>query len=433
MNLRTLLALFSLTLSVAPSCGSPIDLSEIAIIRETYVESSLHVRQTLDRRGVVKDWNSDNLFHDDAKEGIQNDLAKQLDDLTWDNAAYPRYWAKTVNDASNALMAHDAKYRRQQRDTVVSSLKALTEAFQRVEERPEWAWLGPYEVWSQTDQFLKTYFPENGGKGRDLKQEDEDAIQNAIYTLRKAVDEMRTSAIAAVVFASLASQVAATIYVTEPVASTVCDPSKAPCNVKWSDDGNQPPLASIGNCKIELCTGGQIQQTCLQILSAGIDVSQNAQIAYNANPQIGPAGTFYFIKFTSLTAKDPTNPAFPFTAYSAKFNVVGTGTFNSTVQAQISGAAAAPSASVAAPAAGAASTSAGGAAPTGTAAAGSGAAANKPTSTSAHASGASSTAKSTASSAALPMAMPGVASAVAGVTVAVGVASIYLGMLVLGL
>jgi len=163
---------------------------------------------------------------------------------------------------------------------------------------------------------------------------------------------MRASAF---VFAavSLISHVSATIYVTSPVASTVC-PAGSPCPVQWNDDGNQPALATIGACEIDLCTGGVTQQTCLQNISPSLDVSQNSQVTYTVNPTIGandvPGNpTVWFIKFTSLAYKDPTNPTFPYVSFSAKFALSGmTGTFNSTILGQLSSLSTAPAASVAA-------------------------------------------------------------------------------------
>jgi len=138
--------------------------------------------------------------------------------------------------------------------------------------------------------------------------------------------------------AAVFSQVSATIYVTQPVASTVCA-AGAPCTLAWNDDGNAPSLATIGACSIDLCTGGVQQQTCLENLSPSTDVSQTAQLSYTVNPSIGESGNMWFIKFTSLAYKDPTNPQFPFTAFSAKVTLTGmTGTFNATVESEIQGA-----------------------------------------------------------------------------------------------
>ncbi|KAG9024189.1 hypothetical protein FRB95_011961 [Tulasnella sp. JGI-2019a] len=149
---------------------------------------------------------------------------------------------------------------------------------------------------------------------------------------------MRTST-ALLFAASLIGQAAATIYVTQPVASTTC-PAGQPCTVAWNDDGTTPALGTIGACSIDLCTGGVQTQTCLQNIAPSMDVSQNAQVQFNPDASIGENGAMWFIKFTSINYKDPATPQFAFTSFSAKFTLTGmTGTFNSTVQAEISGAA----------------------------------------------------------------------------------------------
>jgi len=149
---------------------------------------------------------------------------------------------------------------------------------------------------------------------------------------------MRASSAIVVVAAALFSQVSATIYVTQPISSTTCAASQA-CTVAWNDDGNAPALATIGACSIDLCTGGVQQQTCLQNISPSTDVSQTAQLQFFPNPSVGESGDMWFIKFTSLAYKDPTNPQFPFTAFSAKLTLTGmTGTFNATIESEIAGA-----------------------------------------------------------------------------------------------
>jgi len=135
---------------------------------------------------------------------------------------------------------------------------------------------------------------------------------------------------------SLISSASATIYVTQPVASTTCVAGQT-CTVAWDDDGNAPVLATIGACQIDLCTGGVDEQTCLQNISPSLDVSQNAQVTYVVNPTIGQNdGAVYFIKFTSLAYKDPTNPAQPYTAFSAHFTLAGmTGTFAASISSEL--------------------------------------------------------------------------------------------------
>jgi len=231
---------------------------------------------------------------------------------------------------------------------------------------------------------------------------------------------MRTTA---AIFLAVASLASANLYVTEPVASTTCA-ANANCVVSWNDDGTTPALSSIGPCSISLYTGGMQQQTFLQSVSTSTDVSQVATVSFMPDPTVGPNGVFYFIKYTSLSFKDPTNPTYPYTAYSSKFTLSGmTGTFNASVEAQISGAAAATSAAVGTTTVAAVGTTTG----ANTAAT---VVTTRITSTSSAAKS-SSTAKTNA--AVGTMAIPGVVSSIAGVTVIVGLASVLLGMVALGL
>lgn len=228
---------------------------------------------------------------------------------------------------------------------------------------------------------------------------------------------MRSFATALLVAGALVSQTAATIYVTEPTASTICT-AGTPCNVRWNDDANAPALGLIGPCNIQLCTGGPQQQTCLQTISPTLDVSTNAYVTYLPDATIGPNGGPYFVKFISLNYKDPANPAVPYTSYSAMFNLNGmTGTFNSTVQAQISGVASAAAATTPAAAAGTTTT----AAAAKTTAAGSASAAKASASATAAANGA------------ISATAPGVVSSTIGVGMVMSFASFFLGALAFGL
>lgn len=116
----------------------------------------------------------------------------------------------------------------------------------------------------------------------------------------------------------------ARIKVTKPVATDQCS-ATLECAINWKDDGVAPLLAQIGPSTIDLCTGGQFQQTCLQniVAAPGVDVSKNSSVIFHTDPHIGPTGPYYFIKFTSLSFQDPANPGRPFTAYSARFTLVG--------------------------------------------------------------------------------------------------------------
>ncbi|KAG8943299.1 hypothetical protein FRC04_002979 [Tulasnella sp. 424] len=135
---------------------------------------------------------------------------------------------------------------------------------------------------------------------------------------------------------SIVSQVLATVYVTKPIATDQCS-ATLECAINWKDDGVAPLLAQIGASTVDLCTGGQFQQTCLQniVAAPGVDVSKNSSVVFHTDPHIGPTGPYYFIKFTSLSFQDPANPGRPFTAFSARFTLVGMmGAYNETVFGQ---------------------------------------------------------------------------------------------------
>jgi hypothetical protein len=63
----------------------------------------------------------------------------------------------------------------------------------------------------------------------------------------------------ALVILSLISVAFATVYVTNPVATTV-DSGGQTATVAWQDDGNSPSLASFGSTKISIYTGNANEQ-----------------------------------------------------------------------------------------------------------------------------------------------------------------------------
>ncbi|KAG8938345.1 hypothetical protein FRC00_000281 [Tulasnella sp. 408] len=220
---------------------------------------------------------------------------------------------------------------------------------------------------------------------------------------------------------SLVSQVLATVYVTKPVASDQCS-ATLECAINWRDDGVAPLLAQIGPSTIDLCTGGQFQQTCLQSIVAapGVDVSKNSSVTFHTDPHIGPTGPYYFIKFTSLAFQDPANPGRPFTAYSARFTLVGMmGAWNETIYGQITN-----SASIAASTAPASSSSAVASVRSTSAAA----SVSKAASTTASSARASAT---VSANGAVTMTVPGVM--MSGVAVVVGVITLGASVLAFGL
>lgn len=157
----------------------------------------------------------------------------------------------------------------------------------------------------------------------------------------------------AVLILSLISAAFATVYVTQPVASTV-DTGGQPAVVTWQDSGTSPSLVQFGNASIAIYAGNALQQTSLQVLNASVDVSQISSISFTPSPTIGPNSDHYFIRFQSLSLNASTGLAF-----SAQFTLNNmTGTFSSTVQAQIAGQSTAPLAGATSSLPGSSSTSA---------------------------------------------------------------------------
>jgi len=157
------------------------------------------------------------------------------------------------------------------------------------------------------------------------------------------------AATAILTLAALAQSALATIYVTAPVATTTYQGGGTGV-ITWEDDGTAPSLSTIGTASVGIYAGNSQQQTLLQEIIGSVNVATTASIQFTIDPTIGPDGSDYFIRFQSLTYTDPTEPAYPYEQFSARFTLTDmTGTFNATVQAQINGATGA--ASVAGPAA----------------------------------------------------------------------------------
>jgi len=137
--------------------------------------------------------------------------------------------------------------------------------------------------------------------------------------------------------AALAPFAHATVFITNPIASSSL-PAGKPVQITWQDDGKTPTLASFGPASIGLYAGNAQQQTLLQLIATDVDVSKVATQAWTPDATVGPNFDNYFIRFTSNSLKDASQSQFPAEAFSAKFTLTGmTGTFNSTVQAEISG------------------------------------------------------------------------------------------------
>lgn len=150
-------------------------------------------------------------------------------------------------------------------------------------------------------------------------------------------------------FALAASPALATVFVTSPVASTTFHGGQQ-ATISWQDDGSAPSLQDFGDAKVSIYVGNAQQQTSLQLIVPSVNVATTSSIQFTPDPSIGPNSADYFIRIESLNFKDPKNPQFPALSFSAKFALDNmSGTFNSTVQAQIAGQSTAPLAGQTAP------------------------------------------------------------------------------------
>jgi len=136
----------------------------------------------------------------------------------------------------------------------------------------------------------------------------------------------------------------ATIYTTSPIATTSWQAGQEQ-SIQWIEDPNKPTpaLKDFGPTKISIYVGNSQQQTSLQLISPSTDVSTTSELKFTPDPSMGPNSGEYFIRFESLSFKDPTQPQYPALAFSAKFQLTGmTGTFSPDVQQQISAASSLP-------------------------------------------------------------------------------------------
>ncbi|KAK7057304.1 hypothetical protein R3P38DRAFT_2840498 [Favolaschia claudopus] len=145
-----------------------------------------------------------------------------------------------------------------------------------------------------------------------------------------------------VVALTLASSAFAALFVTSPT-ETIGFTAGQPANISWQDSADQPALASFGLAKVSIYVGNSISQTSLQTISESVDPTNPMFITFTPDASIGPNSNQYFIRFESLTNKDPTQPTIPLLAFSHIFTMSGmTGAFSNEVQAQINGQSTAP-------------------------------------------------------------------------------------------
>ncbi|OCF37166.1 hypothetical protein I317_00110 [Kwoniella heveanensis CBS 569] len=139
----------------------------------------------------------------------------------------------------------------------------------------------------------------------------------------------------ALIAAAALQPVLAGVYITSPVAGTSATGGQV-LEVKWADDGQTPTVASVGPCSVDIYTGSTNNQVKLQNLAASVDVSKTSSISATIDPSIGQDDSHYFVRFTSLSLKSPSNPQYPYQAFSAMFPIGSmTGSFNASVLAAI--------------------------------------------------------------------------------------------------
>ncbi|KAK0205315.1 hypothetical protein DFS33DRAFT_757625 [Desarmillaria ectypa] len=140
----------------------------------------------------------------------------------------------------------------------------------------------------------------------------------------------------------LATSALATVYITDPVGSTVWNAGDT-VTVSWQDDGASPTLEAFGAAKFAIAVGNSLQQTTLQVIAENVNVATTSSLQFVPSANIGATSDQYFIRVDSNGLKDANNSQYPALAFSAKFTIEGlSGSFNSSVQAQIDGQSTAP-------------------------------------------------------------------------------------------
>lgn len=114
---------------------------------------------------------------------------------------------------------------------------------------------------------------------------------------------------------ALAAPALATIYTTNPVASTKHNGGEV-LEIEWQDDGSAPTLETVGVCSIDLCIGSTTNQTCIQNLAESVDVSKAETVSTTIDPTIGENYDAYFIKYT---ASNYSVAGQPYMQFSARF------------------------------------------------------------------------------------------------------------------
>lgn len=145
-----------------------------------------------------------------------------------------------------------------------------------------------------------------------------------------------------VVSLAFAASALANVFITSPTASSTFTAGQ-PATLAWQDDGKAPSLLAFGAALIGIYAGNANQQTLLQTISSSLDVSTTSSVNFTPTAGIGPNSNEYFIRMDSLSLKDANNTKNPAQAFSAKFTLTDmSGSFNSTLQAEINGQSTAP-------------------------------------------------------------------------------------------
>ncbi|KAG7451676.1 uncharacterized protein BT62DRAFT_441885 [Guyanagaster necrorhizus] len=146
----------------------------------------------------------------------------------------------------------------------------------------------------------------------------------------------------AFVLFGLTTSVLATVYITDPISSTVWNAGNN-VTVSWEDDGTSPTLEEFGAAKFAIAVGNSQEQTTLQVIAENVNVATVSSLQFIPSANIGATSNEYFIRVDSNDLKDANNSAIPALSFSAKFTIDGmSGSFNSSVQAEIDGQSTAP-------------------------------------------------------------------------------------------
>ncbi|KAL5513534.1 hypothetical protein ACEPAH_3933 [Sanghuangporus vaninii] len=111
--------------------------------------------------------------------------------------------------------------------------------------------------------------------------------------------------------------VLSSVFITHPYQGITCS-GGSECTVTWADDGRTPLLADIGPSDFALYQG---TNTLVQQLAAGLDVSQTRVLTFVPNKNAGPNANSYWIKMTSISAKNPNDTSQPYTSFSGFFTL----------------------------------------------------------------------------------------------------------------